>query len=137
MRGRQWEAGDVAAILSNPFYAIDIHPSHSRRHPHPLSEAQWTASNERAIAELGRVRWLRRLLATLKQDHRGWDSGGPFEVADPYPAITVHPDLCVEHPPIIEEDLWVGANARQLEESESVWMSNLLSVLKGAYATGG
>ena len=122
-------------MLSNPFYAIEIHPSHSKRHPHPLSEPQWIASNDRALAELGRVRWLRQLLAALVRDHRGWDPGGPFEVADPYPAITVHPELCVEHPLIVKEDLWVGANARQLEEGERVWMSNLLSVLKGAYAS--
>ncbi len=133
MSSRQWEAGDVAAMIGNPFYAIDIHPSHSRRHPHPLSEARWIASNERAVAELGRVRWLRHLLATLKKDHRDWDPVGPYAVADPYPTVTVHPGLCVEHSPLIKEDLWVGANARSLDGSEPIWMSNLLSVLKGAY----
>jgi len=134
MRGQQWEAGDVAAILANPFYAIEIHPSHSKRHPHPMSEAQWIASNERAVAELGRERWLLHLLAALKKDHRAWDPSGTFEVADPHPAITVHPTLCLEHELIIDEDRWVRASIRGLEEGERIWMSNLLSVLKGAFA---
>jgi hypothetical protein len=133
MSGRSWEAGDVAAMLANPFYAIEICPSHSWRHPHPLSEAQWIASNDRAVAELGRKKWLKHLLEALRADHRDWDPGGPFAVADPYPAITVHPMLCREDQPILDEDSWVSANVRGLEEGERVWMSNLLSVLKGAY----
>jgi hypothetical protein len=133
MSGRPWEAGDVAAILANPFYAIQIHPSFSRRHPHFLSETQWIASNERAVAELGKRRWLEHLLVALRKAHRNWDVDFTFEVADPYPAITVDPTLCLEHEPIIEEDRWVEANIRGLGEGERVWMRNLLSVLTGSY----
>ena len=134
MSGREWEAGDVAAIIANPFYAIEIHPSHSGRHLHPLTEDKWVASNERAMAELGRNRWLLGFLAALKKDHRDWDPSATFEVADPYPAITVHPTLCLEHEPLIDEANWVRANMVALEEGELVWMSNVLSVLKGAFA---
>jgi hypothetical protein len=133
MSGRPWEAGDVAALLANPIYAIEIHPSLSRRHSHFLSETQWIDSNERAIAEWGRARWLSQLLAVLQKDHSGRHVGEPFEVADPYPAITVHPTLCTEHELLINEAKWVKANIRGMEEGEQVWMRNLLTVLMGAY----
>jgi hypothetical protein len=133
MSGRSWEVGDVAALIANPFYAIEIHPSHGRRHAHPMSEAQWISSNERAVAELGRTRWLGCLLDALERDHRAWDLHGSFEVGDPYPALTVHPTLCLEHERIIEKDMWVQCNVIGLEEGEQVWMGNLVSVLKGAY----
>jgi hypothetical protein len=135
MKTRQWEVGDVTAILVNPFYAIEIHTSLSKPHEHPLTEARWVASNQRAIHELGCVNWLRCLLEALKIDHgHGRMPFGPHAVGDPYPAITVHPTLCLEHPPLIDEDKWVRANVRGLEEGVEIWLHNLLSVLKGAFS---
>jgi hypothetical protein len=51
-------------------------------------------------------------------------------------AITVDPMLCVEHPPIVTEDVWLRANATGLEEHGAAWLRNLLFVLKGVYPTG-
>lgn len=137
MSTRQWEAGDVAAVLVNPIYATEIHASLSRPHEHPLTESRWIASNQRAIEELGSVTWLRCLLDALRTDHGiGGEPDAPYLVADPYPAITVHPELCLKHAqePLIGESTWVGANARGLEEGAEAWLRNLISVLKGAFA---
>ncbi len=129
-----WEPGDVAALLVNPFYAIQIHESHSRPHKHILSESRWILSNERAIEEVGSIGWLRHLMAALRADcGQSERPDGRFAIADPYPAITVHRMLCVEHPPLIEEGLWVQANAHTLVENGEAWLRNLLSVLKGVY----
>lgn len=133
MSRRPWEVGDLAAILTNPFYAIEIHASLSRPHAYALTESQWIKSNEKAIQELGPRPWLKHLITALKVDHRGWDWSASLPVADPYPAITIHPTLCLEHEPIIEEARWIEANIRGLHEGEQVYLRNLLSVLKGAY----
>jgi hypothetical protein len=135
--GRAWEAGDVAALIGNPFYAVQIHPSLGRAHEHTLTEAEWVAANERAIEELGATLWLDHHLAALKTDHtRTYELHDRLVVADPYPAITVDRTLCEEHPPLIDEALWVGANVRGIEEDAGPWLRNLLTVLKGAYLTG-
>lgn len=129
----EWEIGDVAALLANPFYAIEIHDSLSRSHEYVMSERRWVASNARAVGEMGPLAWLRHLLPALQREHRLEDLSHPLAVADPYPAITVSRGLCEEHEPIVEESLWIAANAVGLEEDGEVWMRNLLSVLKGVY----
>jgi hypothetical protein len=131
---RRWEAGDVAAILVSPFYAIQIHKSFSRAHPYVMSEASWTLSNLRAIEEMGRSRWLEALLSVLKQERTAEALESPLAVADPYPAITIHRTMCEEHDFLVTEADWVAANTRLLKEDGEVWLNNLLSVLKGAYA---
>jgi hypothetical protein len=133
MSERPWEVGDVAAILANPFYAIEIHASLGRTHEYFLTEAQWIGSNARALEELGSEKWLRHLLEALKAGHPGERLGDSLAVADPYPAITVHPTLCLGHPPIVEEEDWIRANVIALEDGAGVWLQNLLSVLKGVY----
>jgi hypothetical protein len=124
-------------LLVNPIYAIEIHVSFCRPHEHFLTESQWVASNVRAIEELGATKWVKHLISALQVDHgHGLEPEDRLAVADPYPAITVHRSLCVEHPPLIEEEVWVEANARGLDqEGEEPWLRNLLSVLKGAYVT--
>jgi hypothetical protein len=137
MSPQPWEPGDVAAVLANPFYAIQIHESFSRPHERTLSESQWIASNERAIEEVGSTKWLLRLIAALKTDHaQGEELDERFAIADPYTAITVHWMLCIEHQPIVDESLWLNASARGLEEDGRAWLRNLLSVLKGVYVMG-
>ncbi len=129
-----WEPGDVAALLTNPFYAIEIHKSFSRSHGHVLTEARWIASNERAAREVGAAQWLEKLMSALQADHsRGRFERSSLAMADPYQAVTVDPTLCLEHPPIVNVDLWVRANATGLEEHSVTWLRNLLFVLKGVY----
>jgi hypothetical protein len=129
-----WEVGDVAALLANPLYAIEIHQSFGRSHEHVLSESTWIDSNSSAIEELRPVPWLRCLLSALKAPHGLADLGGPLQVADPYPVVTIDRMLCLPHEPIVSEDVWIGANAIALEEDARVWLQNFLSVLKGGYA---
>jgi len=124
----------VAAILVSPFYAIQIHRSFSRAHPYVMSETSWVASNARAIEEMRPRRWLEALVSVLKQERTAEALEPPLAVADPYPAITVHRMMCEEHEAIIGESDWLDANTRLLQEEGKVWLNNLLSVLKGAYA---
>jgi SEC-C motif-containing protein len=60
-------AAAIAALLVNPFYAIELDPAHAERSP-SMSEEEWIECNVAAIAELGAEGWLLRLLATLKGD---------------------------------------------------------------------
>jgi len=129
----RWEVGDVAAVLVNPLYAIEIHSTFGRAHQHVLGESNWIDSNYSAIEELRPVPWLRLLLSALKAPHSSADLAGPLKVADPYPVVTIDRTLCLPHEPIVSEDVWVGANAISLEEDARVWLQNFLSVVKGGY----
>lgn len=136
MSRQRWEPGDVAALLVNPFYAVEIHPSLGLRHDHVMGEGKWIASNAQAIAELGPGTWLRYHLTALKEDHGrpGAVAQMRVTVADPYPAITVHPGLCLEHEPLVDEAMWIASNVPALsQEGHEAWLRNLVSVLKGAY----
>jgi hypothetical protein len=134
--GRRWEAGDVAALIVNPFYAIQLHPSLARAHEHLLTEADWIAAGERAIEELGATLWLEHLLTALKADHHpAREPQERLAIADPYLAITVDRTLCEEHPPLVDEATWVASNVHGIEEAAGPWLQNLLSVLKGVYVS--
>ncbi|MCA1681459.1 MAG: SEC-C domain-containing protein [Actinobacteria bacterium] len=64
---KRWEPADVAALIVNPFYAIQLDPAHLKRTP-TQTEDEWVAQNVSAIANLGAERWLLRLLANLMGD---------------------------------------------------------------------
>ncbi|MGI9003021.1 MAG: hypothetical protein ACR2GH_15405 [Pseudonocardia sp.] len=59
---------ELAAMLINPFYAIEFDPRLIERHEPLTSEDQWVAANRRLLHELGEEAYLRRLLAVLKGD---------------------------------------------------------------------
>jgi len=59
------EPADVAAVIVNPFYAIQLDVAHLKRAP-TQTEDEWVAQNASAIEELGAEGWLLRLLANLK-----------------------------------------------------------------------
>jgi hypothetical protein len=59
---------DVAEILGNPFYAVQIHPAWTQPHPTLVSEEMWVAANTRYIEEHGASDWLLQLLLFLKGD---------------------------------------------------------------------
>lgn len=133
MSDDRWEVGDVAALMANPLYAIEIHQSFGRPHEHVLTESGWIGSNSSAIEEMRPVPWLRSLLSALTTRHSWTDLAAPLQVADPYPVVTIERTLCLPHEPIVTEDVWIGANAIALEEDAQVWLRNFLSVLKGGY----
>jgi hypothetical protein len=135
MSGRPLEVGEVAAMLADPFYAVEIHPSLCRRHEQVMSEATWIRSNSHAIDLLGAAAWCRRHLDALKDDHgEAWrHADREHVVADPYPAITLHRALCAPHEPLIDEELWIRVGARAIAEDQDGYLHNLVSVLKGAH----
>ncbi|SCE95880.1 hypothetical protein GA0074695_2462 [Micromonospora viridifaciens] len=62
----EWTPGDVAAMIGNPFYAVNIDPDLAVAHDPIISEEEWVAANARLIDELGPEPYLRNLLAVLK-----------------------------------------------------------------------
>jgi hypothetical protein len=130
----EWQPGEVAAIVANPFYAINIHPSLARSHVRALSESDWVRANARAISEFRAKRWLEQLLDSLQQPHTTASMARPgLRLADPYVAVSVHPALCEPHPPLVTEAVWISANERALEQGVEPWLRNLLSVLRGGF----
>ena len=65
----EWTPGDVAAMIGNPFYAVNIDPDLAVAHDLIISEEEWVAANARLIDELGPEPYLRNLLAVLKGAH--------------------------------------------------------------------
>ncbi|MGH2948582.1 MAG: SEC-C metal-binding domain-containing protein [Solirubrobacteraceae bacterium] len=66
---REWTPGDVAALVANPFYAIEIEPALAKPHKPLIDEETWIAANLRAIEESGAEVWLRNLLSVLKGNY--------------------------------------------------------------------
>ena len=64
----KWTEKDVEGILTNPFYAIQLHPTLCVEHPPIVSREQWIAANARMIKEMGARAWLARLLDVLEGD---------------------------------------------------------------------
>jgi hypothetical protein len=56
----------MAAMLANPFYAIEIDPSLAGPHETIVTEDQWIAAATRSIEEDGAETFLRNLLSVLK-----------------------------------------------------------------------
>lgn len=55
-------------------------------------------------------------------------------VCNPFYAINIEPDLCIEHPPMVSEEDWVKANINSIkDEGAEAWLKRLLDVLKGNY----
>ena len=53
-------------------------------------------------------------------------------MCNPIYAIQIDEQLCLPHEPMLDEDTWVAANVRMIDEiGAEAWLRNLLSVLKG------
>jgi hypothetical protein len=64
-----WTEGDVSALLSNPFYAINIDPALAEPHEPMVSEEEWIGANVNQIKELGPEAYLRNLLSVLQGNY--------------------------------------------------------------------
>lgn len=64
-----WTPGDVAALITNPFYAINIDPMLAEPHDPLISEDEWIAANLKEIEEQGAEAYLRNLLSVLKGNY--------------------------------------------------------------------
>jgi hypothetical protein len=63
------EPGDVAALISNPFYAIQIDPMLAEPHEPLTGEETWIRANVQSIEQLGPEAYLRNLLNVLKGNY--------------------------------------------------------------------
>jgi hypothetical protein len=53
---------------------------------------------------------------------------------NPFYAITIEPELCEPHEPMVTEDQWVAANVRMIGDlGAEGYLRTLLDVLKGNY----
>jgi hypothetical protein len=68
-REDDWTPGDVAAMIANPFYAINFDEGLAVTHETILSEDDWVKANVNLIAELGPEAYLRNLLSVLKGNY--------------------------------------------------------------------
>ncbi len=64
-----WAPGDVAAMVANPFYAINIDEGLALPHEPLISEDDWIRANVGLIEELGPEAYLRNLLSILKGNY--------------------------------------------------------------------
>lgn len=52
-------------------------------------------------------------------------------LVNPFYAVTIAPNLCGAHDPIIDRTQWVSANARLIEQiGAEAWLNRLLDVLE-------
>jgi hypothetical protein len=65
----EWTPGDVASMIANPFYAINIDEGLAVPHEPLISEDDWVKANVRLIEELGAEPYLRNLLSILKGNY--------------------------------------------------------------------
>ena len=64
-----WTPGDVASMVANPFYAINIDEGLALPHEPLISEDDWVRANVGLIEELGPEAYLRNLLSVLKGNY--------------------------------------------------------------------
>jgi hypothetical protein len=64
-----WTPGDVASMVANPFYAINIDEGLALPHEPLISEEDWVRANVGLIEELGPEAYLRNLLSILKGNY--------------------------------------------------------------------
>jgi len=135
--GGDWTPGDVAAMVANPFYAIEIDPELGAVES-TVSDEEWVDANATALTRNPK-RWLRMLLRVLQGEEFPKDTpeSALATLANPAAAIEIHPMLLLPHETVIDEAKWVAANMRAVEElGPKPWLYNLLSVLGGNYVAG-
>ncbi len=64
-----WAPGDIAGMIANPFYAINIDDGLTMPHEPLISEDDWVKANVGLINELGPEPYLRNLLSILKGNY--------------------------------------------------------------------
>ncbi len=55
-------------------------------------------------------------------------------LVNPIYAISIQPDLVVQHEPLVSREQWITANTKLIHElGAEQWLSRLLTVLEGGY----
>ncbi len=122
---------NLQRIIINPFYAITVAPQLIEEHESPMSKAEWVQANASLMREMGTERWLRQLLDVLEGK-----AGAPEEPINPSQAVNIDPLFAAGHPPLIERDMWVDVNVKQIRNMGAEgWLGQLLDVLNGDIVT--
>jgi hypothetical protein len=118
-------------IIINPFYAITVAPQLTQGHGPSMGEAAWVQANASMMREVGSERWLRQLLDVLEGK-----VGAAEEPINPSQAVNIDPIFAAEHPPLIEREMWVDVNVKQIHNMGTEgWLRRLLDVLNGDIVT--
>ena len=118
-------------IIINPFYAITVAPQLTEEHEPPMSEAAWVQANTSLMGEMGCERWLRQLLDVLEGK-----IGAPEGPIEPSQAVNIDPLFAAAHPPLIEREMWVDVNVRQIRNMGAEGrLRRRLDVLSGDIVT--
>jgi hypothetical protein len=117
--------------MINPFYAITVPAQLTAEHDPAVSETEWVQANAFLMKGMGTRQWLEHLLGALE----GKDDV-PDERINPFCAVTIDPLFAVEHPPLIEREMWVDVNVLQIRDmGEEGWLRQMLDVLNGDIVT--
>ncbi len=93
--------------------------------------AEWVQANASLMREMGSERWLRQLLDMLEGK-----VGAPEQPINPSRAVNIDPVFAAEHPPLIEQEMWVDVNVMQIRNMGAEgWLRQLLDVLNGDIVT--
>ena len=123
--------GSLQRIIINPFCAITIASQLTKEHEPAMGEAEWVQANASLMGEMGAEQWLRHLLDALEGK-----AGAPEEPINPSQAVNIDPLFAAEHPPLIEREMWVDVNTKQIRNMGAEgWLRQLLDVLGGDIVT--
>jgi hypothetical protein len=122
---------NLQRIIINPFYAITVAQSLTEEHELAMGEAEWVQANASLMEQMGSANWLRQLLNVLEGK-----AAAPEGPIDPAQATNIDPLFAVEHPPLIEREMWVEVNVMHLRNmGVEGWLRQLLDVLSGDIVT--
>src|SRR5712691_11061795 len=122
---------NLQRIIINPFNAITVASQLTEEHEPSMSEAEWVQANASLMREMGSERWLRQLLDVLEGEVTA-----PEQAINPSQAVNIDPLFAVEHPPLIEREIWVDVNVMQIRNMGAQgWLVQLLDVLGGDIVT--
>jgi hypothetical protein len=122
---------NLQRIIINPFYAITVAPQLTEEHEPAMSEAEWVQANASLMGEMGAASWLRQLLSVLEGK-----ASAPEGPINPSQAVNIDPLFAAEHPPLIEREMWVDVNTKQIRNMGAEgWLRQLLDVLNGDIVT--
>ncbi len=118
-------------IIINPFYAITVAPQLTEEHTPAMDETEWVRTNATLIGEMEAAGWLRLLLDMLESK-----DGVPQGPINPFQAMDIDPLFTIEHPALIEREMWVDANVMHIRDMGTEgWLRQLLDVLGGDIVT--
>ena len=122
---------NLQRIIINPYYAITVAPQLTEEHEPPLDETEWVRANASLMEGMGGERWLKQLLDVLE-----CKADAPDQPINPFQAVNIDPLFAVEHPPLIEREMWVDVNVVHVRNmGAQAWLRQLLDVLNGDIVT--